>query len=899
MKHAHLWIAAALLLSFISCTRESLTPDYSAIDREAGVYGYLTPIVDDSAPATKASVDPDNSWQYIWETGDRINIWSQTGTLLVYTVIQVSDNGRAQFDGGGFTLTDGETYYSSHPLIQSVRDNYNSLTTTYEGQVQSENNNARHLADYTYTYSSSTCTNGNTSFQYHHLSSFLRLVVTLPDALTITELSLTADSDLFALDGTVDITTGTFTPGTMSNTMTMKLDNVQVSDKVLKAFMAVAPYAAGEFILRVKDSDGKVYTSAAVSKNAIEAGHASKIAVEVFEGANPAVAKIGTDPYETLQAALDAAHETTGDVTVTLLSDITGYAIIHQKADLNLTVEGDGKTITGQIFIDGDGRSTGTETLTINNVKFEGSPADFYTGTDSFILVPSTKDTGKEYSTGNYNYAHNITVSNCSFTSTSSALDVVGNKATSGAGAFNYVITGCTGTNLHSLAQLTGTTGGALTNNTVTASESFVNVSGGAGEFTISGNSFTTFSGSNGYGVRENGTSSAVLNLSDNDFTAFDAVKLGKGSSATAGTINVTSGTYNGNLVKEAAATGKIVITGGTFSVKPDDEFIAEGYQAVKGADDKYTVSEKPDAAKIGEVSYKSLQQALDAAHETTGDVTVTLLSDITGYAIIHQKADLNLTVEGDGKTITGQIFIDGDGRSTGTETLTINNVKFEGSPADFYTGTDSFILVPSTKDTGKEYSTGNYNYAHNITVSNCSFTSTSSALDVVGNKATSGAGAFNYVITGCTGTNLHSLAQLTGTTGGALTNNTVTASESFVNVSGGAGEFTISGNSFTTFSGSNGYGVRENGTSSAVLNLSDNDFTAFDAVKLGKGSSATAGTINVTSGTYNGNLVKEAAATGSIVITGGTFSENPSAFVAEGYQAVLGSDGKFTVSSI
>ena len=75
--------------------------------------------------------------------------------------------------------------------------------------------------------------------------------------------------------------------------------------------------------------------------------------------------------------------------------------------------------------------------------------------------------------------------------------------ATSKAGAYNVVINNCTasGTMMHSLAQLTGTTGGAVTNCTVTGSESFVNVSGGGGEFTISGNTFTG-SGRGGYSIR-------------------------------------------------------------------------------------------------------------------------------------------------------------------------------------------------------------------------------------------------------------------------------------------------------------------------------------------------------------------------------------------------------------
>ncbi|MBR3099492.1 MAG: InlB B-repeat-containing protein, partial [Clostridia bacterium] len=53
-----------------------------------------------------------------------------------------------------------------------------------------------------------------------------------------------------------------------------------------------------------------------------------------------------TAEYRTLQAAIDAAHEMTGSVTVTLIADITEVAIIHQKAGLDLTVDGDGKTIT-------------------------------------------------------------------------------------------------------------------------------------------------------------------------------------------------------------------------------------------------------------------------------------------------------------------------------------------------------------------------------------------------------------------------------------------------------------------------------------------------------------------------------------------------------------------------
>ena len=114
------------------------------------------------------------------------------------------------------------------------------------------------------------------------------------------------------------------------------------------------------------------------------------------------VAKIGSAEYETLQAALDAAHETTGDVTVELTANTSGYSIVHQKEGLNVTIDGAQKTVDGQIIIDGDGRASGTETLTISNIKFQGDNANFVAGTDAFVLVPSTKDAGAPYETGKY-----------------------------------------------------------------------------------------------------------------------------------------------------------------------------------------------------------------------------------------------------------------------------------------------------------------------------------------------------------------------------------------------------------------------------------------------------------------------------------------------------------------
>lgn len=1205
------------------------------------------------------------------------------------------------------------------------------------------------------------------------------------------------------------------------------------------------------------------------------------------------VAIIGSTEYETLQAAVDAAYTMTGDVTIELLQDIVApYTLILQKAGLNLTVDGKDKKITGSIIVDGVGKLDNSETLIIQNVNFEGNQSNFYSGDDAFVYIANPKDKGKPWSytattnVDHYNYAHNVTVTNCSFKSTSDNFNVVGVKVPS-QGARNININQCKGENLHSLAQLVSTEGGSVTNCVVNESESFVNVNGGEGSFDISGNTFTSAENADGYGVRENGNSTAVITLVDNSFTAKNAVVMGKGSSATAGTINVVSGTYIGDITKTDAATGSIVISGGHFSADPANysayvsegvavadlypgeeasngvlpgiirvtqpggtelfystlsdavaaaeagatidifkadtytlpnisknvtiegtvdgvvfnhtsagnvasvpngatfknvtfflkyekglnyhgfqeagtinmeectikgmlfsygemnftncEFIQEatggeynmwtygpydvrytectftntvtgkflnvyregtanskvyidkckfinqgsvskaavnvkatsgstllsydvyitesttegafpaenldpsatcvvlnsvvqvddrtadgidnitvtqdgleiyplkgyvaqigdtkyttlteafaaaengqtvtllvdydatgetmydtyrnlgidegitfdgdghtltvkgrgiavganashdiavtfknitilnssagarcidtrgniqslvlenvtlntegatgvmqpltiggnqsniadikinnstiqtndegsGYYAIitfnpvgmmitnstvkgwaciyaKGADNsagsensgftlrnstfvsknihsgssnsfaaimimdkdvevdaanttfdiintgdqtqalvgypaesdftgyvhfdegnkiafdnqgsgscefvfnqpasaEYRISggvftDEPDAsllkeglvvvdnddplylytvapgsyvAKIDNKKYTTLQKALDAAHEMTGDVTIELLEDITENTVVHQKADLNLTIEGkdgeDNHTITGNIAIDGDGRASGTETLTIQNIQFTGDKTNLFSGTTGFIIVPSTKTSGTSYYTGKYNYAHNITIDNCSFTSTSSALDLKAVETTSGAGCYNLVVKNVTATNLHSLSQLNGTTGGAYLNCTVDNSDSFVSITGGGGDFTIENCTFAS-SVDDGYAIRIKSSETTNLTLNNNNFTAYKAIQLGKAVDDTAGTINVESGQYVGEILRSntTSNSGKIVISGGHFSaplgnSKYAEFIAEGKSGVNG----------
>ena len=417
---------------------------------------------------------------------------------------------------------------------------------------------------------------------------------------------------------------------------------------------------------RKADAEPKLDVTVHTTVQIMENAESEPVVVQVLDTYPDFIAQVVNGEeltnYAVLQNALDAAHELTGNVTVRLLADVDGYVIVRQKAGLNLTIDGAKATegerwkMAGQIIIDGNARSTGTETLTIQNIDFEGNQSNFYSGTDSFILIPSTKTTGTPYYTGAYNYAHNITIQNVSFTSTSSDLDVVGIKATSGASCYNVVARNVTATNLHSLAQMTSTTGATFDNCTVTESESFLNADGGAGTWLVQSCTFTSKEGAEGYGVRLKGSSSANITLIDNVITATNAFQLGKGGSGTAsGSIIVNSGTYHGDFLITSAAdsTAKIRISDGVFygEIKKNDSIsYAEDLVKVFGGHFAHEVPQQyceedymPKAnlwadtpatphgvvhaeARIGTVHYEYLTEAI--ANAVAGD-NVELLKNV------------------------------------------------------------------------------------------------------------------------------------------------------------------------------------------------------------------------------------------------------------------------------
>ena len=162
-----------------------------------------------------------------------------------------------------------------------------------------------------------------------------------------------------------------------------------------------------------------------------------------------------------------------------------------------------------------------------------------------------------------------------------------------------------------------------------------------------------------------------------------------------------------------------------------------------------YVDVQHPVIATYNDVAYYSLQEAVDAA---TGNATVYLISDVKENVTITQKEGVNLVIEGNNKKYDGVITINGNARSTGAETLTIQNIQFETiHNIDTEESQWTFIVAPSKID-------GKYNYSHNVTIQGCTFKNLVDGILRVGSASFTG--AYNIVMKDCSATNMHSLLQ-------------------------------------------------------------------------------------------------------------------------------------------
>ena len=240
---------------------------------------------------------------------------------------------------------------------------------------------------------------------------------------------------------------------------------------------------------------------------------------------------------EGLQATLDAA---TSDVYVALGADIVGDATVSQKEGVNVVIDGMGKKYDGTIYVNGNSRYNGAETLTIKNVNFESVTVD------DFISSNSSDN-------GVIRYAHNITVEGCSFVGGSANGVAIRTRQ-----AFNIVVKDCTASLSHSFAQLTSTAGFYAEGVTVDAPRGF-NLGNSNTEATFVDCDITATKG-DGYGIRfDNG---AALNVTGCAVSAYEPVVFRNNTAACQFNLSASTLTAAGGYEVVVESGAAPVMTG-------------------------------------------------------------------------------------------------------------------------------------------------------------------------------------------------------------------------------------------------------------------------------------------------------------------------------------------------
>ena len=295
-----------------------------------------------------------------------------------------------------------------------------------------------------------------------------------------------------------------------------------------------------------------------------------------------AVAQIGTTPYDSLSAALTAADSMSGDVTIKLLDDVVEDVIVKQIVGRNLTIDGDDHSFDGIITIHGNSGYEALDTLTIQNINFITADTSGY-----FIDSNNSTDTDKRY-------AHRVTIDRCTFTATTANNSVGAARFRQG---YNISMTNCTAKDLFLVLWTTSGKNLYVENLTATGC-----IEGGISSATTSPvtvkNSTIKTTGTNGYGLRPDGSDAYTLNVENSTIEAYIPIVV-RNATANGYTVNVSgnntmvagnfsnthiavvSNNYTPNAATFTPATSSYTIdtsyhTGGTLNTKITD-VVADG----------------------------------------------------------------------------------------------------------------------------------------------------------------------------------------------------------------------------------------------------------------------------------------------------------------------------------
>ncbi len=178
-------VLTAGLMALNSCGKDNVFVQTDANGDEVITEFLVT--ADDFIPQTRTAIS--NELQFTWAANDQIGVFpsneegDDTPASQVLFKASAGGAGTATFTGSGWGLIPERKYFAYYPYASTATDQL--VKFTYKASAtQTANNATSHLGanDLMYTTATTPAAGNTAQFQFHHLSSIMKVDITVPDA---------------------------------------------------------------------------------------------------------------------------------------------------------------------------------------------------------------------------------------------------------------------------------------------------------------------------------------------------------------------------------------------------------------------------------------------------------------------------------------------------------------------------------------------------------------------------------------------------------------------------------------------------------------------------------------------------------------------------------------------
>ena len=271
-------ISLSLLSLGISCTEKVSSESNIPEKLEQGEYQSVTMEIppvsfDDDGPMTKINLDL-NSLKFLWAAKDSVGIFPDIGSQIYFSMEEGVGQSVATFDGGGWALKKGSSYYSYFPFVANYYIDKGAIPIDLRGQVQDGNGNqsTASLGKHCFMVAKGVSDEGtgNLMFSYKQLQMPFMFVIPV-EAGTYTSLDVCAGDDVIAVSGTMDAITMDLViyDAIYEDHLTIDLKNIAFPSAEALIVTAMLPpfdIYGKQFTFNLKKEDGTVVTSSVFGK---------------------------------------------------------------------------------------------------------------------------------------------------------------------------------------------------------------------------------------------------------------------------------------------------------------------------------------------------------------------------------------------------------------------------------------------------------------------------------------------------------------------------------------------------------------------------------------------------------------------------------------------------------